>query len=99
MAEEFAFHEGSDEGRAVDGDEGANGIGGINRPAHHFLAGTGFAQDQCRPAARCELVYHPLHVTKARGVAHQGGCGSECVVEEGHERYPSGAAASAGTAA
>src|ERR1700722_8968498 len=71
VAEQLAFHERTDQGGAIDGNERADGLDSMYRPSDYFLTGTGFAQEQDRPTAAAQFVHHPQNIPDARRLADQ----------------------------
>ena len=72
VPEQLAFHERADHGGAIDGYKGLLGRGhGMDGARDHFLARSGFAQQQRRPAAFAEFVDQPENLAGARRLSYQ----------------------------
>ena len=75
VAEQLALHERAHQGGTIDGDKRAYGLNLMYGARHHFLAGTGFAEQQDRPTAAAQLLYHPQDISDAWRLADQEGSG------------------------
>ncbi len=71
VPEQLALHERAHQGGTIDGDERAYRLNLMYGARDHFLAGTGFAEEQDGPTATSQLVHHPQNVSDARRLADQ----------------------------
>ena len=71
MAEQFAFHQGTHQGAAVDGHKFTAGPGVVYGARGHFFAGAAFAQQQDRRVGTPELINQTADFADARRPSDQ----------------------------